>query len=103
MKYSLPGGKSITPITRRFEARREENFIRISGSHNRLVEPGIFNAGLDEAGIEMAKNNALKNHQDSPNPISKDYLDVPGRNPVFVILPIVIIVNEEFLTNFSPP
>lgn len=94
LKYSLPGGKSIMPITRRFEARREENFIRISGSHNRLVEPGIFNAGLDEAGIEMAKNNALKNHQDSPNPISKDYLDVPGRNPVFVILPIVLLVSE---------
>lgn len=103
IKYNLPTGETITPISRRFDMREEEDFIRISGTHNRLVEPGIFNAGLSEDEIRTAQENAKKNHPNSkdpnriPNLIATDYLDVPGRNPVFVILPIHLLVNDKAL------
>lgn len=96
LKYTLPNGQEIYPTRRRFEARKEEDIIRISGTHNRLVEPGIFNAGLNQKQIEDAKQNIQKNHPQKPNMlISKDYLDVPGRNPVFVILPISLDISEK--------
>lgn len=90
IEFTLPNGQTIKPILRKFNVRDDENFIRISDKNNRLVEPGIFNAGLSEEEIKIAKENGKKNHPNSDAIVAKDYLDVPNRNPVLVILPIYL-------------
>ena len=77
----------IPAARRSFEVREEENYIRVSGSNNRLLEPGIFNSGLTESQIQQVK-------QKNKNPIARDYLSVEGRNPLFIIYPVELI-NEE--------
>lgn len=80
--YSIPATK------RSFDVRSEENYIRISGSNNRLVEPGIFNTGLTDDQIkELKKRNKT--------PTAKDYLGVEGRRPLFVIYPVQLYQNEK--------
>ena len=75
-------GEFIIPATKRsFEVREKENYIRISGSNNRLLEPGIFNSGLTKEQIKKMK-------ETNKNPIARDYLSVPGRNPLFIIYPV---------------
>lgn len=81
-------GFNIPPTRRSFEVRKEENYIRISGSNNRLLEPGIFNSGLQPEQISQVKK--LKK-----TPIAEDYLKVEGRNPLFVIYPVKLINKDN--------
>jgi len=80
--YSIPAAK------RSFEVRKNENYIRISGSNNRLLEPGIFNSGLTKEQIEQIK-------KDRKTPIAKDYLGVSGRKPLFIIYPVELFERGE--------
>lgn len=99
MKYIIPFvDKQINPIHRKFEFRDEEKIIRISKNNNRLVEPGIFNAGLSDKQIEEAYNLAKKrndNKNDRIAPIISDYLSVSDRNPLLVILPIILNSDQS--------
>lgn len=85
---------SIPPVKRSFALEDEEDIIRISKNNNRLLEPGIFNAGLSEEQIAEAKELAKKRpskkkiKNESKTPIARDYLSVKDRKPLFVILPI---------------
>ncbi len=85
----------ISPVKRSFTLEPDEDIIRISKNNNRLLEPGIFNAGLTEEQIEEAKELAKKrpskkgaSTKEYKAPIAKDYLSVRGRKPLFIILPI---------------
>lgn len=100
---------AIPPIKRSFSLEDDEDIIRISKNNNRLLEPGIFNAGLTEKQIEeakeLAKNRPSKKHSsnESKTPIAKDYLSVKDRKPLFVILPIKLDQDEPNLeeTDYS--
>lgn len=81
-------GFDIPPTKRSFEVRKEENYIRISGSNNRLLEPGIFNSGLTKDQITQVKKS-------KKTPIAEDYLKVDGRNPLFVIYPVKLINKDK--------
>lgn len=84
----------IPPVKRSFALEEDEDIIRISKNNNRLLEPGIFNAGLTPEQIEEAKELARKRpskkkiKKENKTPIAKDYLSVKDRKPLFVILPI---------------
>lgn len=97
----------IPPIKRSFDARLEEDIVRISKGNNRLIEPGIFNSGLSAQQIEEAKNNARnrellkkKTLSSDPDLIASDYLNVKNRRPLLVILPINLVhdVEEDAVT-----
>lgn len=99
-KFKLNEKYSIFPVQRSFAYEIEEEIIRISKNNNRLVEPGIFNAGLNDKQIEIAKEIAKKrpkrkNSSKEPNPIAEDYLGVPNRKPLLVILPIQLIQDDK--------
>lgn len=79
------------PATKRsFEVREKENYIRISGSNNRLIDPGIFNSGLTDRQIKEVKENSSRQ-----TPIAEDWLKVPGRNPLFIIYPVQLVKEND--------
>ena len=80
----------IPAAIRSFEVREKENYIRISGSNNRLLEPGIFNSGLTEEEIQK-----VKYCSNGKNPITEDWLKVPNRNPLFIIYPVQLKDENE--------
>ena len=77
----------------------KEDFFRISGTKNRLFEPSVFAAGLTDNEItdvkQFAKNEVLEGRRKSITPIVTDYLNVPGRNPLLVIYPVVLHGEQE--------
>lgn len=81
LKYNI-GINQVSAVKRKFDVRKEENYIRISGNNNRLVEPGIFNSGLLKEQI-----NEVKRHASNGVPIAKDYLTVREK-PLFIIYPV---------------
>lgn len=95
-EFEIQEGVKIKSILRKFEYRGEEDFLRISDHNNRLLEPGIFNAGLSNEQLDEAKKLMKKRIANSDNPnakenmISKDYLGVSNRKPLLVILPIYL-------------
>lgn len=91
-RYEIYGEK-LPLVHRKFDQRPDENIIRISKGNNRLLDPGIFNSGLNEQQILYAKNNAKKDNR--KNLIAEDYLDVPNRNPLLVILPIKLKLDSD--------
>lgn len=90
----------IPSIKRSFAIEDDEDIIRISKNNNRLLEPGIFNAGLTpeqiEEAKELAKKRPSKNKKQGENkaPIAKDYLSVSKRKPLFIILPIQLVQDK---------
>ncbi|HRF69999.1 MAG TPA: Z1 domain-containing protein [Candidatus Pelethenecus sp.] len=97
-KYKFGGYELIAP-QRRFLYEKDDSVIRIGGSNNRLVEPGIFNAGLTPEQKDLAKQNAeelfKKCIRKNKNVTARDYLDIPGRKPVLAIYPIEVIAKDE--------
>ncbi len=95
----------IPPVKRSFSLEEDEDIIRISKNNNRLLEPGIFNAGLTTAQIEEAKELAKKRPSkkktktEDKNPIAKDYLSVKNRKPLFIILPIKLDQDDPNVEN----
>ena len=89
----------IPPIHRSFAYEKDENIVRIAKNNNRLLDPNIFNSGLTEEQIEEARQIALSRPSttttNKATPIAKDFLAVKGRNPLLVILPIVLTQDPE--------
>lgn len=100
-EFEIEPGVKIKSVLRKFEYRDDEDFLRISDHNNRLLEPGIFNAGLSDEQQKEAKTLMKKRIAKSDNPnakenmISKDYLGVSNRKPLLVILPIYLNCEED--------
>ena len=86
------GGKKINCVKRSFEYRLVDNeqFVRIAGNNNRLMDPGILNSGLDMKNISEVK----KSVGEGKTPAAKDYLKVRTL-PIFVIYPIKLLNNND--------
>ncbi len=97
-RYIFNGHELVAP-QRRFLYGDGDEVIKIGGSNNRLVEPGIFNAGLTDVQKETAKQNAEKLYNEgirkNKNVTARDYLDIQGRKPLLAIYPIEILAKEE--------
>lgn len=87
--------KNIKSSIRSFTSRKEENYIRISGGNNRLVDPGIFNSGLSKEEIDFAKKYAEISHPDKKGITARDFLSVSGRKPLLVIYPIALNIKDS--------
>lgn len=83
------GGKKIPSVKRSFKVRDEEEFIRIAGTNNRLMDPGILNSGLDEKILEK-----IKNETEGKTPTAKDYL-MHRVYPILVIYPIDLKTSTD--------
>lgn len=90
-RYFSFGGCLIPSVKRKFNYRKEDNeqFVRIAGTNNRLMDPGILNSGLDQETIREVKTNS---REQSKNLTAKDYLR-KRKNPIFVIYPIDLKVE----------
>lgn len=83
------GGHEFPAAIRKCEIRREEDFIRVGMGNNRLIEPGIFSAGLTDEQLREIKARKRKDLTYS------DYLNVDGRNPLLVLYPLSLKSGEE--------
>lgn len=98
-KFKINNDYFISPVHRSFTYEKGEDIVRIAKNNNRLLDPGIFNSGLSDEQIEIAKKSARerverKNLNKEPNPIAEDYLGVPNRKPLLVILPVQLIQDD---------
>lgn len=89
----------LKAVERTFHVKDESDiYIRIGGTNNRVLEPGIFNAGLwlsqeDRANILKEKKRDNPNYNQLG---AKDYLR-KRETPILVIYPIDLIVpNDEY-------
>ena len=96
-RYFEFGNQSIPSVKRKFNYRKEDNetFVRIAGTNNRLMDPGILNSGLDKKIIDEINADA-----NGKTPTAKDYLK-RRRNPIFVIYPIDLKVDDNELTKLE--
>lgn len=77
---------------RRFDVRPEESYIRIGGSNNRILDPGILDSGLSV--LEQEKLEELKILNGKTDLTAKDYLGI-REYPILVIYPIDLITNND--------
>lgn len=98
-KFIVDDNIEIKAGLRSFIVNKDDKVIRIGGSNNRIVDPGIFNAGLNEQEREdvknIAKNYVAKGIRKNSTPIAKDYLSIKGRNPLLVIHPLDIKAKTD--------
>ncbi len=86
------GGQELNPVKRSFTYRsaEEESFVRIAGNNNRLMDPGILNAGLSFETLQDIRDEAGP----GKTPTALDYLKY--RNiPILVIYPIELKYEED--------
>ena len=80
---------------RSFHYEKGEPFIRIGGGNNRVLDPGILNAGLwltdEEKADILAKKNAGKATKKA-DLTAKDYLFI-RQNPILVIYPLDLLTD----------
>lgn len=98
--FYISSTEKVIPVHRSFSYEKNDNFVRIAKSNNKLLEPGIFNSGLDKNQIEEAKEFARERSKkkkllNEPTPIAEDYLGVTKRRPLLVILPVQLIQDSE--------
>ncbi len=87
------GGFDVAAAVRDCDNRPEEDFLRVGRGNNRLIEPGIFAAGLSEdqlAHLRASKKGDLT---------YADYLGVEGRRPLLVFYPLELVVNDRPVSN----
>ena len=100
--FEIEGLAKIPPVKRSFSYVPGEEIVRISKNNNRLLDPNIFNSGLTieqvEEAREIAAQRLKKSKNDNPTPVAKDFLAVKNRNPIIVILPIVLRQDNEDYT-----
>ena len=86
------GGARIPPVKRKFDFRNDnsENFVRIAGNNNRLMDPGILNSGLDKETREEIKNSVSS----GKTPTADDYLK-KRQYPILVIYPIDLRTDTD--------
>lgn len=105
---------------RRFEVKPDENYIRVSGNKNRILDPGIFRTGLNQDQIDKVKeitNSRVEKNKDkgiinSKETTASDYLALKEIHPLLVIYPIQLNkpkedpevkgekINNEYLETF---
>lgn len=98
--FYISSTEKVIPVHRSFSYEKNDNFVRIAKSNNKLLEPGIFNSGLEKNQIEEAKEFARERSKkkkllNEPTPIAEDYLGVTKRRPLLVILPVQLIQDSE--------
>ena len=104
LTYSFDDTITYASPERSFCFDEEENLIAIAKQNNRLIDPGIFKTGLDEEGIQRAKDSAEKRirlkrgsaMKKATTPIATDYLK-ERKNPILVIYPIAL--KDDALCN----
>ena len=84
------GGKSFPCVKRSFKVRPDEEFVRIAGSNNRLIDPGILNSGLDLKTISEIKSEIGKDKM----PSASDYLK-RRKLPILIVYPIQLLNKEN--------
>ena len=82
-------GLNIPAAVRDCDSREEEDFLRVGRGNNRLIEPGIFAAGLSESQLV-----ALRSSKKGDLTYA-DYLGVEDRRPLLVFYPLDLVVNEQ--------
>ncbi|MBQ8784512.1 MAG: Z1 domain-containing protein [Alphaproteobacteria bacterium] len=75
----------VNASLRSFYTENEEDFIRVGSNNNRILDPGILNAGLNDSELAIIKQ--------KKNPTAKDYLDGVRKKPIFIIYPIDLKVD----------
>ena len=103
----LPLGNDPLHMPRRsFKVEEGEPFIRVGGSNNRLVDPGLFRIDLDDEGMEAAKENRRDriasdgSRSKTTNPeeadfTAHDFLEMDCRNPLLIIFPLDLKVGYD--------
>lgn len=86
------GGEKIPCVKRNFEYRDGEQFVRISGNNNRLIDPGILDSNMDRDTIKEIKERVGL----GKTPQAEDYLK-ERKFPILIIYPIDLKIekNEE--------
>lgn len=87
-----------TPIvSRSFQYRDGEEYVRIGNDNNRIMDPRIFESGLTEDQIKSARKHSIKRAELAGKKIPKslsaiDYLsaDVGRKNPLLAIYPMYL-------------
>lgn len=87
-KWTLANFEFNIPL-RTSEHRDEEDFIRVAGQRNRLIDPNILNSGLSDKQMSDLIVHC-GGHQ--PRTVT-DYLSLQNRKPLFVIYPIDLQEN----------
>ncbi len=87
------GGHEFQAAIRNCEIRNEEDFIRVGMGNNRLIEPGIFSAGLTDEQLREIKTKKSKALTYA------DYLNISGRNPLLVFYPLSLRQGKERLND----
>lgn len=92
-EYQVTNGVSINAVERSFHLGKGENFIRIGGSNNRIIDPGIFNSGLDlskdfiDDFLKRKKKANPDENKKYEELTAKDYLKIRTK-PLLAIYPI---------------
>lgn len=73
------------------EHRDEEDFIRVAGQRNRLIDPGILNSGLSD--LQMSELFTLCGGR-QPRTVT-DYLALQTRKPLLVLYPVDLQENGQ--------
>lgn len=78
---------AVSPVERSFHMRSDKDFIRIGGSNNRVLDPGLLNAGL-----WYMEGEALS---------AKKYLE-QRKTPILVVFPIDLKIDDTSTENMPP-
>jgi len=77
--------RTVEVPLRTCEIREEEDFIRVAGQRNRLIDPGLLSSGLSNKDIEELTQLCGGEKPKS----STDYLKLQTRKPLLIIYPVV--------------
>lgn len=101
------GNKPYLRPQRSFIHFEGDKFIRVGGSNNRLVDPGLFKIDLDDEAMAEAKKNRAErvaernlrsNTHTDPDDVDfthKDLLQMDCRNPLLIIFPLDLFIGYD--------
>lgn len=96
-KTEIFDGISYPRVLRSFTYENNEDFVRIGGSNNRLIDPNIFKVDLSEPELEeaeeLAKSELSQGIRKSSTLNVKDYMRAHKKNGLLVIYPIELKVE----------
>lgn len=95
----LPGTGGLKGVVRSFHTKDKADFIRIGGSNNRVLEPSIFDTGLN---LDKTIRKAILDKKDEEDPAgkphtelsAKDYLKLRSK-PILIIYPIDLTTDDS--------
>jgi hypothetical protein len=102
-KYAV-ANKLLFATKRSFHLGKNENFVRIGGANNRIIDPGIFNSGLNLTKQEiedfLKKKRAANPDKECRDLTAKDYLKIRTK-PLLAIYPIALRNDDESESELS--